>query len=86
MKHLSDERIDNLLDELDTIARDHESYEYGLPVMRSDDEEAPIHKLRAAVRAFIARECLAALSNSGAAGKGITRLSSEGESGGGAIE
>lgn len=50
----ADERIDELLDELDTVARDHDSYEFGLPVLRSDDEDAPIHKLRAKVREWLA--------------------------------
>jgi hypothetical protein len=41
--------VDSLLQELDHIAREHDVYEYGLPLHSPEDEDAPIHKLRAAV-------------------------------------
>jgi hypothetical protein len=50
----SDEQIDALLDDLDEIAREHDSYEFGLPVLRTGDEDAPIHKMRAKVRQWLA--------------------------------
>lgn len=48
-----DEQIDALLNRLDEIARDHDSYEYGLPLI--DYEGSPLPALRDAVRAALSR-------------------------------
>jgi hypothetical protein len=48
-----DERIDALLRELDGIAREHDHYEYGLPLHDFADD-APLYKLREAVKQWLA--------------------------------
>jgi hypothetical protein len=51
----TDEQIDALLGDLDEIARAYDHYEYGLPLVAiGPDEEAPIHKMRARVRQWLA--------------------------------
>jgi hypothetical protein len=51
---LTTEQIDALLSNLDFIAREHDMYEYGLPMHGADEEDGAINKLREAVRKWAA--------------------------------
>jgi Lar family restriction alleviation protein len=52
MPRLSDEQCDAIIDALDTIARDHDEYAYGLPVgSTTGDNDEPLQPImRAAIR------------------------------------
>jgi hypothetical protein len=57
MTALTDEQIDSLLCGLDTIARDYEHYEYGLPLDGMEEGEGgpPLSNLREEVKRWFAR-------------------------------
>lgn len=54
MAEPTDKELDELLSALDEIARDYDSYEYGLPMHNTGEEDSPLNKMRGAVLSWLA--------------------------------
>lgn len=54
MAEPTDKELDELLSALDEIARDYDSYEYGLPMHNTDEDDSPLNKMRGAVLSWLA--------------------------------
>jgi hypothetical protein len=48
------QEIDALLSDLDEIARDYDHYEFGLPMLNTEEDDSPLNKLRGAVLSWLA--------------------------------
>lgn len=54
MAEPTEQQVDELLWLLDEIARDHDIYEYGLPMHDIGEDDSPLNKMRGTVLSWLA--------------------------------